>query len=102
MHESQICSHTLLVVGISLLGRVAAVEFFFPLQYEDALESPLEQCISDSMLRSKDTGNLFSLVPSGVPSYKTSQTISEDTDSLQPISSPDSFSDFFKVLGKLE
>lgn len=29
MHESQICSHTLLVVGISLLGRVAAVVFFF-------------------------------------------------------------------------
>ena len=72
-------------------------------QYEDALESPLEKCISDSMVRNKDTGisglgnTLFSLVPSGVP--KVPQTISEEDD-LQPISSPDSFSDFFKVLGQ--
>lgn len=54
------------------------------------------------MLRNKDSGlgaNLFSLVPSGVPSYKTSQVISEESEP-QPISSPDSFSDFFKVIGQ--
>lgn len=71
------------------------------LQYQDALESPLEQCISDSMVRPKDSvlaglgGNLFSLVPSGVP--KTPQSASEESEP-QPISSPDSFSDFFKVV----
>lgn len=73
------------------------------LQYEDALESPLEQCISDSVVRTKDSGiaslggNLFSLVPSGVP--KSLQTVSEESEP-QPISSPDSFSDFFKVIGQ--
>ena len=79
--------------------------FHYPLlpQYEDALESPLEQCISDSMVRSKDSGlpsldNFFSLVPSGVPTNKTPPTIQEEP-SLQPISSPDSFSDFFKIIG---
>lgn len=76
---------------------------FSPVQYEDAIESPLEQCISDSMVRSKDSGigsiggTLFSLVPSGVPSYKPSQTIVEEP-ALQPISSPDCFSDFFSLL----
>lgn len=79
-----------------LVSRV----YFSYVQYEDALESPLEKRISDSMVRSKDGiaglgGALFSLVPSGVP--KVPQTISED-DVVQPISSPDSFSDFFKVL----
>ncbi len=76
---------------------------FHVFQYEDALDSPLEKCISDSMVRNKDTGisglgnSLFSLVPSGVP--KAPQTISEE-EAVQPISSPDSFSDFFKVIGQ--
>lgn len=84
-----------------------ATASLFLSQYEDALESPLEQCISDSMLRSKDSGlptldNLFSLVPSGVPTNKpSSQTISEEPAPL-PISSPDSFSDFFKVVGQFK
>ena len=73
-------------------------------QYEDALESPLEQCISDSMVRNKDSGlpsldNFFSLVPSGVPTNKTPPTIPEEPAPL-PISSPDSFSDFFMVVGR--
>ena len=80
--------------------------FSFLLQYQDALESPLEQCITDSMVRAKDTGlsslggNLFSLVPSGVPksTQPQQQSVSEESDP-QPISSPDSFSDFFKVIG---
>jgi len=64
------------------------------------LESPLEQCISDSLARNKDSGitsvgDLFSLVPSGVP--KPAQTIVEESEP-QPISSPDSFSDFFTAL----
>lgn len=77
--------------------------YYVYIQYEDALDSPLEQCISDSMVRNKDSGigsiggNLFSLVPSGVPSYKPSQTIMEEPEP-QPISSPDSFSDFFSML----
>ena len=76
------------------------VDVLSPIQYEDALESPLEQCISDSLARNKDSGmpsvgDLFSLVPSGVP--KPAQTIVEESEP-QPISSPDSFSDFFTAL----
>ena len=79
---------------------VSSYLVLLPLQYEDALESPLEQCISDSLVRNKDTGitsvgDLFSLVPSGVP--KPSQAIVEEPEP-KPISSPDSFSDFFTVL----
>ena len=72
-------------------------------QYEDARDSPLEQCISDSIVKSKDTGtletleNFFSLVPSGVSTYKPSQqTIPEEPG---PISSADCFADFFQLLG---
>ena len=72
-------------------------------QYEDARDSPLEQCISDSIVKSKDTGtletleNFFSLVPSGVSTYKPSQqTIPEEP---TPISSPDCFAEFFQLLG---
>ncbi len=72
-------------------------------QYEDACDSPLEQCITDSIVRAKDTGtletleNFFSLVPSGVSTYRPSQqSIPEEP---EPISSPDSFCDFFQMLG---
>ena len=61
------------------------------------MESPLEQCISDSMVRSKDGGNIFSLMPNGV-AKAPHQPPPEESDPL-PISSPDSFSDFFKVIG---
>lgn len=71
-------------------------------EYEDARDSPLEQCISDSIVKSKDTGtletleNFFSLVPSGVSTYKPSQqSIPEEP---SPISSPDCFADFFQLL----
>ncbi len=73
-------------------------------QYEDARDSPLEQCITDSIVRSKDTGtrealeNFFSLVPSGVSTYKPSQLPIQET--REPIASPDSFCDFFQLLGK--
>ena len=56
------------------------------------------------MVRNKDSGigslggNLFSLVPSGVPSYKPSLTILEEP---KAISSPDSFNAFFTVLSGL-
>lgn len=95
------------ILSLCKLSSSVFVLFVGCPQYEDALESPLEQCISDSMVRNKDSSlsslgknSLFSLVPSGVPSYKASQTISEES-APQPISSPDSFSDFFKVLGEL-
>ena len=79
---------------------VSSYLVLLPLQYEDALESPLEQCISDSLVRNKDSGitsvgDLFSLVPSGVP--KPSQAVVEEPEP-KPISSPDSFSDFFTIL----
>ena len=73
-------------------------------QYQDAQESPLEQCITDSMVKSKDSNsistnvsNLFSLVPSGVATYKSPQPIVEEA---EPVINPDSFSDFFRLLCK--
>ena len=73
-------------------------------QYQDAQESPLEQCITDSMVKSKDSNsistnvsNLFSLVPSGVATYKSPQPIAEEA---EPVINPDSFSDFFRLLCK--
>jgi len=64
--------------------------------FEDARDSPLEQRISDSIVKPKDNANLFSLVPSGVP---RPPAIVEATDP-DPIFNPDSFSDFFRLLGK--
>jgi hypothetical protein len=56
------------------------------------------------MVRAKDSGissQLFSLVPNGVPKnqQQQQQPIVEESEP-QPISSPDSFSDFFKVIGE--
>ena len=73
-------------------------------QYQDAQESPLEQCITDSMVKSKESNsistnvsNLFSLVPSGVATYKSTQPIMEEA---EPVINPDSFGDFFRLLCK--
>ena len=56
------------------------------------------------MVKSKDSNsittnvsNLFSLVPSGVATYKSPQPIAEEA---EPICNPDSFSDFFRLLCK--
>ena len=66
-------------------------------KYEDAQESPLEQCISESMTNQKDNG-LFSFVPKGVPVRAEGgpQPLPES----RPLSNPDSFQDFFRLLGR--
>lgn len=64
-------------------------------EYEDARDSPLERRISDSVARAKEGGNIFSLVPSGVPTYRAQFT---EEESPHFISSPDSFQDFFSLL----
>ena len=64
--------------------------------FEDARDSPLEQRISDSILKPKDNTNLFSLVPSGVPRPPAIMEASNP----EPISSPDCFSDFLRLLGE--
>lgn len=98
--SSQVVYSCYKVACLLICNYFYAALFPWP-QYEDALDSPLEQCISDSMMRNKDQslptlgGTLFSLVPSGIP-----KSISEDSSEPLPISSPDSFSDFFKVIGK--
>ena len=51
----------------------------------------------DSNSLSTNVSNLFSLVPSGVATYKNQQTIVEEA---EPVVNPDSFSDFFKLLCK--
>ena len=48
---------------------------------------------------STNVSNLFSLVPSGVATYKSQQPIMEEA---EPVINPDSFSDFFRLLCKRE
>ena len=64
--------------------------------FEDARDSPLEKRISDSIVKPKDNANLFSLVPSGVPRPPAIVEASNPG----PIFNPDSFSDFFRLLGE--
>ena len=67
--------------------------------FADARESPLEKQISDSIVATKDKDtNLFSLVPSRVAMAPSSTSSCRSP--VGAIAHPDSFSDFFRMLGQ--
>lgn len=69
-----------------------------PSQYEDARDSPLEQRIERAMSVKQKENSLFSLVPRGVPVSPAYQP--PPVAEFEPLANPDSFADFFRLLGE--